>query len=257
MRGENPCDRRLRSRALCDHVSVPADQSCRVWWAGPVDPESAPGLVALLDGHERDRLTRLPPRPRPGPLPGRARPDPAGARAAGRPAPGGAGVRPHAAAAASQHGKPTAARAGPEFSFTHGGDLVGVAVRSGRRAGRARRRTGPRAVRPGRDGRPRRLPGRAGRRPAALDGFFATVDPQGGPAQGDRRRPLRPRWPRSPSGRAASPPGPGTGAPAGPVWLRDLAPAPGYRAAVAGLGRPPGVVVEHDGPGRCSTRLRG
>jgi 4'-phosphopantetheinyl transferase len=38
----------------------------------------------------------------------------------------------------------------------------------------------------------------------------------------------------------------GDGAPAGPLWLRDLRPAPGYVAAVAGFGAAP-LLTEHDG----------
>jgi 4'-phosphopantetheinyl transferase len=39
-------------------VATPTSR-CTVWWAAPVDPESAPALVDLLDEHERDRLARF------------------------------------------------------------------------------------------------------------------------------------------------------------------------------------------------------
>ena len=146
---------------------------------------------------------------------------------------------------------------GPAFSFTHGGDLVGVAVRIRRRAGGARRRTGPGADRPGRDGRARRAP------PAELAAGPAAVrtasSPRGPARRRCSRRPAtasRPRWPRSPSSPDGVAAWTGAGAPAGPVWLRDLHPAPGYRAAVAGLGRPPGAVVEHGRPGAARPRAR-
>ena len=75
------------------------------------------------------------------------------------------------------------------------------------------------------------------------------VDAQGGAAQGDRRRASPRRWPGSPStpsGVRRS--GPATGAPADPVWLRDLPPRPatGPRSPGSGTARP-ARCVEHDG----------
>ena len=40
-----------------------------------------------------------------------------------------------------------------------------------------------------------------------------------------------------------------------PLWLHDLVPAPGYRAAVAGLGPPPTGIVEQDARGLLGTLL--
>ena len=47
----------------------------------------------------------------------------------------------------------------------------------------------------------------------------------------------------------------GEGAPTSPLWLHDLVPAPGYRAAVAGLGPPPTGIVEQDARGLLGTLL--
>ncbi len=222
---------------------MPADQSCRVWWAGPVDPESAPGLVALLDRHERDRLTRLRrARDRARYLAAHALARLVLAPLVGRPP--AALVFDRRCRCGDQHGKPTVAD-GPEFSFTHGGDLVGMAVRSG---------GGP----VGLDVEPVRelddLDGMAGHvysptelagGPAAVEGFFATWTRKEAllKATGAGLSSPMAAITLEPGGVAAWT---GEGAPAGPVWLRDLAPASGYRAAVAGLGRPPGVVVEQE-----------
>lgn len=233
--------RRSVLTGLCDHGGVPADQSCRVWWAGPVDPESAPGLVALLDPHERDRLARL-----------RRAPDRArylAAHALARLVLAPLVDRPPAALrfdrtcrCGEQHGKP-ALPGGPEFSFTHGGGLVGLAVRAG--------------------GGPVGLDVEPVRELGDLDGMISHVY---SPAERAAARPesFFAVWTRKEAllkatGAGISSPmaaitlGPdgvagwtGEDAPAGPVWLRDLSPAPGYRAAVAGLGAPPAAVVEHD-----------
>ena len=104
------------------------DDPARCGGPGPSTRSPRPACVALLDAHERDRLDPLPPGRGPGPLPRRARADPAGARRrwSGARRPRWSSTAP-AAAATSTASRPC--RGGPEFSFTHGGDLVGVAVR--------------------------------------------------------------------------------------------------------------------------------
>ncbi|MCW0213300.1 MAG: 4'-phosphopantetheinyl transferase superfamily protein [Pseudonocardia sp.] len=100
---------------------------CDVWWARPVDPEGAAALVSLLDAHERERLgafrreidrarylaahalTRLV-------LGERLGADPASL------------VLDRTCRCGKPHGKPRLAAGGPEFSLTHSGDRVGVAV---------------------------------------------------------------------------------------------------------------------------------
>ena len=218
-----------------------------MWWAGPVDPDSAPDLVALLDEHEKNRLDRF-----------RRAADRARYLAAhaltrlvlaplvGRSP--GALVFDRTCRCGEQHGKP-AHRGGPEFSFTHGGDLVGVAVRPA--------------------GGPVGLDVEPVRELSDLDAMTRHVC---SPAELAQARPMTPDcfltlWTRKEAllkatGDGISAPmsaitlGPGgvtswTGdsAPSAPVWLRDLHPAPGYRAAVAGLGPPPGALTEHDARG--------
>jgi 4'-phosphopantetheinyl transferase len=228
----------------CDHVGVPVDESCRVWWAAPVDPASAPGLLALLDVHERARLDRF-----------RRAPDRArylAAHALARLVLASlVGERPEALTfdrtcrCGAPHGKPTRA-GGPEFSLTHGGDLVGVAVRLG--GGPVGLDVEP--VRPlsDLDGMARHVssPAELARQPAAdPDAFLA--------AWTRKEALLKATGDGISSPMAAITLGPdgvlewtGNDAPARPVWLRDLHPAPGYRAAVAGLGGAPASVVEHD-----------
>jgi 4'-phosphopantetheinyl transferase len=97
-----------------------------VWWAAPVAPAGAPGLVALLDRHERDRLDRF-----------RRPADQARYLAAHALVrlvlAESVGTSPAAlefdrtCRCGEQHGKPVLA-GGPGFSLTHAGDLVGVAV---------------------------------------------------------------------------------------------------------------------------------
>ncbi|GAA1837008.1 4'-phosphopantetheinyl transferase superfamily protein [Pseudonocardia ailaonensis] len=97
-----------------------------VWWARPVDPGAAPALVAVLDDHERTRLDRF-----------RREADRArylaahaltrlvlGAHLGADPA---ALVLDRTCRCGEQHGKPTLP-SGPEFSLTHSGDRVGVAL---------------------------------------------------------------------------------------------------------------------------------
>jgi 4'-phosphopantetheinyl transferase len=223
---------------------VPADLTCRVWWAAPVEPGASPGLVALLDAHERERLDRF-----------RRAADRARYLAAhaltrlvladvvGRPA---ATLRfDRTCRCGQQHGKPSHV-GGPEFSLTHAGDLVGVAVWPGGPIG-----LDVEQVREMTD-----LAGMAGhicspaelaRTPVPSPGAFFTT------------------WTRKEALLKATGDGialpmsaitlgqhgveswTGDDAPDGPVWLHDLRPAPGYSAAVAGLGSPPHSVLEHDG----------
>lgn len=212
-----------------------------MWWAAPVAPESAPGLLRLLDAHERDRLARF-----------------------RRPADQARYLAAHALTrlvlaptrpaqltfdrtcrCGQQHGKPVLP-GGPAFSMTHAGELVGVAV--------------------GEDG------------PVGLDvelmrelgDLAATAAHVCSPAESapDAER-FFAMWtrkeallkttgaglatPMSAITLGSTPDGPrvrswtGEGAPAGPVWLRDLHPRPGYRAAVAGLGPTAPEIVECDG----------
>lgn len=215
----------------CDDHRVAVD----VWWAGPVAPGAAPGLVALLDGHERERLARF------------RRPADAArylaahalcrillGRALGRPA--ATLLIDRTCRCGQQHGKPTVA-GGPGFSLTHAGDLVGVAVSGTGPVGldveqeRAMADLASVAAHVGAPAEPRAFFRTWTRKEALLkatgDGLASPMDAivldEGGVAS----------WT-------------GDGAPTGPVWLRDLRPAPGYPAAVAGLGAEPGTVAEHD-----------
>ncbi|MFC5951174.1 4'-phosphopantetheinyl transferase family protein [Pseudonocardia lutea] len=99
-----------------------------VWWARPVDPSSAPHLVALLDEHEHTRLAAF---RRPA---DRARYLAAhaltrlllGARLGADPA---AITLDRTCRCGKPHGKPRlAAGTAPAFSLTHSGDRVGVAL---------------------------------------------------------------------------------------------------------------------------------
>jgi 4'-phosphopantetheinyl transferase len=140
-----------------------------------------------------------------------------------------------------QHGKPRLP-GGPAFSMTHAGDVVGVAVHPGGPVGldveRVRELTD--------------LAGMAGHvcSPAETapdaPAFFtlwtrkealvkATGDGMSTPMNAITVGPGGVReWT-------------GAGAPPGPMWLRDLRPAPGYLAAVAGFGAAPPPVTEADG----------
>jgi 4'-phosphopantetheinyl transferase len=216
-----------------------------VWWAAPVAPVDAPHLLPLLDEHERERLGRF-----------RRAADTARYLAA------------HAltrlvladllrTAAAElvfdrtcrcgrPHGKPTLPGGGTHFSLTHAGDIVGLAVHAGGPVG---------------------LDVEQARELKDLPSMLQHVC---SPAELTGSGPLAPAaffvaWTRKEAllkatGEGLSSPmnaitlGPdgvrgwtGDGAPADPVWLHDLQPAPGYPAAVAGLGEPAPAVVEGDG----------
>ena len=210
---------------------------CIVWWAVPVAPERAPALLAVLDQHERHRLGRL------------RRPADAARYLAAHALtrvvlgellgiPPGALVIERTCRCGQQHGKPVLAGGGPAFSPTHSGNVVGVAVRLDGAVG-----LDVEQVRPIGD-----LPAIARHvdAPAEPDAFFRT-------------------WTRKEALLKATGHGlassmaairldehgvtawTGEGAPSGPVWLRDLSPAGGHRAAVAGLGTAPDHVEERDG----------
>ncbi|MGD9528881.1 4'-phosphopantetheinyl transferase family protein [Pseudonocardia sp.] len=214
-------------------------EPCTVRWASPVAPEDAPGLVALLDEHERDRLARF-----------RRAADRArylAAHALARVvlaelidvAPAGVEFD-RTCRCGEQHGKPVV-QAGcpldavPGFSLTHAGDVVGVAV--------------------WRDG-PIGLDTEHVRSMTDLAGMIRHVaspaeTPHTGPATPDA---FFTAWTRKEAllkatGTGLAAPmaaitleGPrvvawsGERAPAAPMWLRDLRPAPGYTGAVAGAG---------------------
>jgi len=209
--------------------------TCDVWWAAPVAPADAPGLVALLDGHERARL-------------GRFRRDVDAARylaahALTRVVLGVRLGRPPASLVFDRtcrcgepHGKPVLA-GGPGFSFTHAGAVVGVAVLDG----------GP----VGLDVEPvRALPD--------LEGMAAHVGAPAEPAAFFRAWTRKEALLKATGEGLASPMAAivldegglvawsGDGAPDGPVWLRDLVAPDGSPAAVAGLGAVAPPVAEHD-----------
>jgi 4'-phosphopantetheinyl transferase len=214
---------------------------CTVWWAAPVDPDDAPPLVRLLDGHERERLTRL---RRPA---DRARY--LAAHALVRLALGGDGTTAAAltfdrtCACGEQHGKPVLP-GGPGFSLSHAGDLVGVAVR------------------------PDGAVGLDVEQVRSLTDIAAMAEHVHSPAElardgaPDQETFFR-AWTRKEALLKAT--GEGLAEPMaaitlaadgavvewaghGPLWLRDLAPAPDHPAAVAGPGGTAAPeVVEADG----------
>jgi 4'-phosphopantetheinyl transferase len=208
-----------------------------VWWAAPVAPAGAPGLVTLLDGHERDRLHRF-----------RRPADQArylAAHALVRLVLADAVGTPPAALAfdrtcrcGEQHGKPVLP-GGPGFSLTHAGDLVGVAVHPGGDVG---------------------LDVEQARELADLPAMADHVcSPRETAADAEAFFTL---WTRKEAllkavGTGLATPmsaitvGPagvldwtGEDAPRDPLWLADLHPAAGYHAAVAGTGARPEIVEE-------------
>ncbi|WP_240157139.1 4'-phosphopantetheinyl transferase family protein [Pseudonocardia broussonetiae] len=208
--------------------------TCTVWWAAPVAPSGAPGLVGLLDAHERERLARF-----------RREGDAARYLAAHALTRRALGERLDADPAAlvfdrtcrcgEQHGKPRLAQ-GPGFSFTHAGDVVGLAVHDGPvgldveqarpltdLAGMAEHACAP-DERVTDTGEFFRL---WTRKEALLkstgEGLSTPMADISIAADGAVR------W----GGRA--------------VWLLDLSPAPGYPAALAGPGPAPPAVIEADG----------
>lgn len=222
---------------------------CSIWWAAPVDPADGPGLLNLLDAHERERLARF-----------RQAADRArylaahalirlvlGDQLATLPA---ALEFDRTCRCGQQHGKPRLPGAGaPGFSLTHAGALVGVAVRPDGAvgldvehvreltdlAGMARHVQSPAEL--------ARHRGRVG--PSA---FFTTWTRKEAllKATGDGLSTPMSTITLSPTGTAVQA-WTGGGTPDGPVWLRDLRPAPGYAAAVAGPGAIAPAVLEADG----------
>ena len=217
-----------------------------MWWAAPVSPAAAPHLLPLLDGHERERLARF------------RRPVDAARYLAAHAltrlvladllgsSPDSV-VFDRTCRCGEQHGKPVLDGGGPHFSFTHAGDLVGLAVHADGPVGldveRVRELTDlPTMTR--HVCSPAEIP-----RPDAPGGFFRI-------------------WTRKEAllkatGEGLSSPmnaitlgvdgvegWTGPGAPTGPLWLRDLRPAPDHPAAVAGFGARAPDVVEQDGNAR-------
>lgn len=211
-----------------------------MWWAPPIDPATAPALVGLLDPAERERLDRF-----------RRAADRArylAAHALGRLVLAEAtGTAPAELAfdrtcrCGAQHGKPTLP-GGPQFSLTHAGDLVGLAVHDdpvGVDVEQVRPLTDLAAM-----AEHVCSPAEA---VADADAFFTLWTRKEAllKATGDGLSTPMSSITLGPAGVAGWT---GGGAPEGPVWLHDLdPPAPGYRAAVAGLGPPPSTVRAADG----------
>ena len=210
-----------------------------MWWARPTEPDTAPGLVALLDDTERDRLHRFRlPADRARYLAGHALTRLVLADALGRSTADLAFDR--TCRCGAQHGKP-ALPGGPGFSLTHAGDLVGVAVHEDP---------------VGLDvERVRALSDLAALATHACSPAETAPDPTAFFTLWTRKEALL-----KATGAGLSAPmnaitlGPsglvgwvGEHAPDGPVWLRDLRPAPDHLAAVAGLGAEPVEIRESDG----------
>lgn len=211
---------------------------CTVWWAAPVAPAEAPDLVALLDTHECQRLHRL-----------RRAADQArylAAHALARRVLGLCLDRPAASVVIDRtchcgepHGKPSIV-GGPAFSLTHASRVVGVAVHD-RPVGLDVER-----LRPVRD-----LTAIASYACSAMETVSDTTE-------------FFRLWTRKEAllkatgaglsspmsaitlGRQGGCDWTGPGAPAGPVWVADLAPSADHPAAAAGLGPAP-AVYEEDG----------
>ena len=224
---------------------MPPPQPCTVWGAAPVAPEAAPALVALLDEPERERLARFRrPADRARYLAAHALARLVLATSAGV-APG-ALVFDRTCRCGAQHGKPVLPD-GPGFSFSHAGDLVGVAVRPDGAVG---------------------LDVEQVRAVADLDALAEHVCSPAESARGavDPAAFFR-LWTRKEALVKATGEGlaspmtaitlaadgaavarwTGPGAPAGPMWLHDLTPAPDHPAAVAGPGEHAPPIVERDG----------
>lgn len=211
---------------------------CTVVWAAPVAPQAAPALLALLDQHERSRVARF-----------RQEQDAArylAAHALARLVLAEAlGTDPatlrfdRTCRCGKQHGKPRLSTGEPPgFSLTHAGDLVGVAVRLDGAVGLDVERERP------------------------LPDLAAMIDYIRSPHEGEsidffatwvcKEALLKAAGTglSTPMSALTLGPGPqllrwdGDGAPGIPMWVRELSPAPGYRAAVAGPGEhAPGLTV--------------
>jgi 4'-phosphopantetheinyl transferase len=225
-------------------VATPTSR-CTVWWASPVDPASVPALVDLLDEHERLRLDRF----RRQADRGRYLAAHALARLVLAPLVGAAADAlsfDRTCRCGAPHGKPVL-RGGPEFSLSHAGELVGVAVRSDGPVGLDVEQVRDLADLDALAGhvhspteRSRPCPDPAGffrtwTRKEAL--VKATGDGLTAPMTAITLavdRPAVQRWA-------------GPGAPSGPMWLHDLSPAADHPAAVAGPGVRAPEIVEADG----------
>jgi len=208
-----------------------------VWWAAPLPPEGAPGLVALLDDRERERLDRFRrPADRARYLAAHALVRLVLADAVGTPP--AALEFDRTCRCGAQHGKPVLP-GGPGFSLTHAGDLVGVAVHPGGDVG---------------------LDVEQARELADLQAMAEHVcSPRETAADAQAFFRI---WTRKEAllkavGTGLATPmsaitlGPsgvldwtGDDAPRAPLWLADLHPAAGYHAAVAGTGARPEIVEE-------------
>ena len=221
------------------------DAPCRVFWASPVDPESAARLVRLLDAHERERLTRF------HRAADRARY--LAAHALTRLVLGDALSTPadrlvfdRTCRCGQQHGKPTLREPGaPGFSFTHSGGFVGVAVAPGA-VGLDVEELRPL---PDLDGMVRHVFSAAEREAGTVRdevGFFSVWTRKEAvlKATGDGlSQPMN----AITLGRSEVAEWVSDNAPAGPMWVHEMAPAEGYVAATAGFGEVAPVVLEHDG----------
>lgn len=210
-----------------------------------MDPTDAPALVAVLDAHEQDRLGRF-----------RRRADQArylAAHALTRivlaerlGAAPSALVFDRTCRCGQQHGKPVLTVAGaPGFSFSHAGVLVGLAVLDTGPVGldveQMRATTDLAGV-----GTHVYSPAEAARTaPTDADAFFTAWTRKEAllKATGDGLSTPMTDITLGPAGVEAWT---GAGAPHAPLWLHDLHPAAGYKAAVAGFGAVPSI-MEHDG----------
>ena len=160
--------------------------------------------------------------------------------AVGRPA--GALVFDRTCACGEQHGKPVLP-GGPAFSFTHAGELVGVAVQEGGPVGldveQERTLTDLPSM-------ARHISSPAEPVPDTPAAFFRTWTRKEALLKATGKGLSSPM-----TGITLGPGGlrdwTGDGAPAGGVWLRDLQPAPHYPAALAGLGSTAPTITEEDG----------
>jgi 4'-phosphopantetheinyl transferase len=208
-----------------------------VWWAAPVAPASAPGLVRLLDVHERRRLDRF-----------RRPADQARYLAAHAlvrlvlgesvGAPAADLVFDRTCRCGEQHGKPVLP-GGPGFSLTHAGDLVGVAVHPGGPVG-----LDVEQVRELADLTAMAEHVRSPRETVTdADAFFALWTRKEALLKAVGTGLATPM-----SAITLGPPGvldwTGEDAPAHPLWLADLRPAAGYHAAVAGTGARPSIAEQ-------------
>lgn len=209
---------------------------CVVWWAAPVEPDTAPGLVALLDDHEQERLQLF-------------RRDADRARYVAAHALTrivvGAQVGADAAAVefdrtcrcGKQHGKPRLPD-GPGFSLTHAGDLVGVAVHPGGEVGLDVEQVRPLTELASMTSHVC-SPGETAPDPVSFFTLWTRKEALLKATGDGLSSPMSAITLDAAGLREWS----GAGAPTEPVWLVDLAVPVGYRAAVAGLGVEPAVSV--------------